>query len=53
MRSLECGEEEKALLACNVASDAGRCTAQTRAYEACAEKVLYKIMNPTQAAAMR
>ena len=46
MRPTECGDEERAVVACEPRTDAKRCAGVIAAYDACARGVTAKLMYP-------
>jgi hypothetical protein len=54
LRALECRAEEEAFLACKPTADNGMCAAPVREYVQCADRVTFRLMNPsTQGAKLR
>lgn len=50
MRETECKVEEAALVSCKPGRANDECAREIRAYTACADQVLYRLMNPSAAA---
>jgi len=46
LRPTECGDEERAVLACEPRTDARRCADVITAYDRCAQRVTAKLMYP-------
>ena len=46
LRPTECGDEERAVVACEPRTDAKRCAGVIAAYDACARGVTAKLMYP-------